>query len=248
LPLQILQVGPQAGANAASVTLTVTGSQFQGGAVVSLVQGVAVRQASSVSFQDGQTLIATFNLNGLTPGLYDVQVNQGLQVTSLSSAFRVITGKPGRVETQFTVPPVKVPGLPGIVTVDYENSGDTDVAAPIFSLTVQSRSGRPIPMTLPGDDGPGSAPLQFLGINPDGQAGVLPHHFHRSLTITFHVPADICGHDTIHFGLKASFGNGSTIDWDAYMATLRPATIPADAWDAVFANLVAALGTTSASY
>ncbi len=248
LPLQVLQVGPQVGGNSGSVTLAITGSQFTSAALVSLVQGGQARPAASVSFQDGQTLFATFNLNGLAPGLYDVQVTQGLNSAALPGAFRVVAGTAGKVRTELTIQPVSRPGRPGLVTLDFENAGDTDVAAPIFVLTAKTRSGRLIPMTLPGDDGPGRSPLQFLGINPDGQAGVLPPRFQRSIPITFHVPPDIVGHDYIQFQLTTVSGNDLPIDWAAQKAVLKPDYVPDDAWDAVFTNFVAAVGTTSASY
>ena len=151
LPLQVLGVGPDHGGNVGPVTLTVHGTQFTAGTTISLVPagGGAPVASSGVTFQDAQTLYATFNLTGATPGRYNVQVSEGGMTATDAGAFTVDAGGvPGHLEVSLSTPRTIRRLRQGVVTVDYTNTGDTDIPAPLLELTADNAT-----LELPGQSG-----------------------------------------------------------------------------------------------
>src|SRR3546814_10195283 len=74
LDLRVDTITPSTGSNHGPVTVLVRGGGFTGVSAVTLV-GVGIeRTATSVAVVDGTRLHATFDLNGLEPGLYDLKV------------------------------------------------------------------------------------------------------------------------------------------------------------------------------
>jgi RHS repeat-associated protein len=243
LPFQILGIDQTHGSNLGHVTLTIHGSDLSRTTTAALVSGSVTRSATQVVFQDPSTVYATFDLTGLATGKYDVQLQDGSNTATDPQAFTVNSGPVGQVQLSFSNPAILRVGRTGTACVTYTNVGETDVAAPIIVLQANNAL-----MKLPDMSAyTSSGELQFLGINPDGPAGVLPPGATASVTITF-TPATGTPHLTIHFHLGIVSGNTQTIDWSAVKASLRPADIPTDAWDQVFANLTAAIGTTNGSY
>ena len=154
LPLQVLGVGPDHGGNVGPVTLTVHGTQFTAGTTISLVPagGGAPVASSGVTFQDAQTLYATFNLTGATPGRYNVQVSEGGMTATDAGAFTVDAGGvPGHLEVSLSTPRTIRRLRQGVVTVSYTNTGDTDIQRPLLELTARTtRRWTPRPERFPG--------------------------------------------------------------------------------------------------
>jgi RHS repeat-associated protein len=250
LPLQILDVSPNHAANVGLATVTIHGSQFTADTTVALVQnGGTPRAATNVALLDSSTLFATFNLAGAAIGTYALRVTAAGQTATLPSAYSVETGNPGHVTVSLGAPSVVRNGHTGVVTIDYANDGDADVGAPIIILTAQTASGlTTIPLKLSDQTDFGASTLQFLGINTQGAAGILPAGYHGTVSVDFLAPATIGGHDTIKFSTSIVSGDTQPIDFTAFKSALKPSYIPADAWDAVFANFTAAVGATNGSY
>jgi RHS repeat-associated protein len=247
LPLKVVSISPNQGGNDGTVTVAVEGSQFTVGAAVSLVPASgSPLGATSVTFQNSSTLYATFNLTGQPAGTYTIQVAEGTQTATLASGFTITPGVRGQVISSITTPSIVRVGQSGTVTISFENTGDTDAPAPLFVLTARTRSGIGIPMSVPGVLTAGST-VQFLGLNPQGEAGVLPPHFKGTIAVRFTVPGNVIGHDQITFNLGEVGGDNQPIDWNAEKAALQPSFINATAWDAVFPTFVAAVGSTNQS-
>jgi YD repeat-containing protein len=89
------------------------------------------------------------------------------------------------------------------------------------------------------DDDEGFEPtIEFLGINTDGTAGVLPPGYRNSVTFEFQES----GADELQFQLLHLNGN-IEIDWDTIKQELRPEFVADDEWDAIFGNLITQVGT-----
>jgi RHS repeat-associated protein len=229
------------GSNLGKTTVTIHGAGFTPQTTAKLVDGATERAAETVLFKDSTTLYATFNLAGLTAGTYDVTALNGTTPATRPDAFTVTTGAPGKLKVSVTAPAITRALAKTTVTVDYENTGETDIPAPLLSLTADWAV-----MRLPEQADYVGKQIQFLGINPTGPAGVLPAGFKGSITF----PAlSVSG--AAHVGIRYDLGvakEDAPIDWAAAKAGMRPGSIPADAWDAVFANLVAQVGPTTATY
>src|SRR5262249_36264983 len=136
LAFAILGVSPNHGSNAGQATLTIQGAQLTPSGVVSLLGGDGSRRAATrVLFKDNTTLFATFDLTGLAPGGYDVQIqDNGHSDTSLG-AFTVNSAPAANVTFSLTCSQYTHDNNPGSITIDYANTGNTDAPAPFMILS-----------------------------------------------------------------------------------------------------------------
>jgi RHS repeat-associated protein len=259
-PQLLIHGTPQEG----NVTITITGNAFTPNTTVSLTGNAgpssppATVQAQSVLFKDSHTLFATFTLDQLRTFSFDfrggvgqiipldVQVSDHGQTADFQDgveleiplfsdgeeeemAFGEIP-PPGFTANLTTPGAVRV-GRPYTVTINYSNNGGINVPAPLLSL-----SGQGAEFQLPGQSGftPNSI-LLFAG-NPNGQGGVLPPGFSGSITVTVINSDDV----TLQLGTT----NSAPIDWTKLESSLQPPGIPAAAWNAIFSNFTAEVGTT----
>jgi RHS repeat-associated protein len=243
IPTYREDTSPQRGSNLGQATLTVHGAQFAPDATVSLVSAnVVQRTAGRVLFKDHTTLFATFDLTGLTPGPYDVRVLDHNRVQLLPGAFTVTAGPLGHVDVHVNSPSQIRPNRQAIATVEYVNSGDTDVPAPLLAVVAENAV-----LRLPEQNNFAGETIQFLGINMSGPAGILTPGARGSVSLVF-LPENFGPHVRSHFTLKTLTAPDTPLDWNSLKAGLRPPVIPADAWEPIFANFTAQVGTTLGQY
>ena len=126
------------------------------------------------------------------------------------------------------------------VTVTYRNTGDTAVAAPLLNLSAEGARFR-----LTDESEFSESQIQFLGINNRGAAGVLPPGASNRFTVEF-MP-ESAGNGPINFSVSA-VDPEAAIDWESLRAQSRPAYITEDAWQQIYNNFVAEVGTTAGDY
>jgi YD repeat-containing protein len=247
LPLQVTGAGPSQAGNAGTATLTIQGAEFTAQTAVSLVPhgGGSPIAASQVMFQSSTTLFAQFNLAGAAPGSYDVVVTSGTQEATDPSAFTVTsTTTPGHISYNLSVPSFARPGRIAYLTLTYTNDGGSDAPAPLFVVSVTSGNAT---IGLPGQTSFSGSSVQVLGIEESGPAGTLPPGYQGTLSIPFE-PTIVVQGAKIDFSLQVTTGDSTPMNWSSLEASLQPSYIPAAAWPAVFTNLTAELGPTTASY
>ena len=244
IPFAITSVSPNHGSDAGAATLTLAGTQFTTLTSVSLVAADDhILPAASVSFRDEHTLFATFNLNGVAPGTYAVQVMDHNSTSTLAGSFAVTNGKPGQLQAYLNVPSVIRPHQPDTrITIDYANVGDTDIPAPVFTIQAENAF-----LYLPGQIESDENTFQVLGINWDGPAGILPPGYHGTVQVQF-TPETFGAHVKSRFTLFLPAGADTVMNWDALEESHRPGYVAADAWDAVWTNFTAAAGPTAGTY
>ena len=243
LPLEVTNSTPTRAGNSGMATLTVRGSQFTNRSVVSLAPhgGGSPIFATDVTLQDDSTLFAEFDLKGAAIGDYDVKVTDGAQTSTEPSALTIAGDAPGHVAFNLTAPAFTRYGRTGFVTLEYRNDGGSDAPAPLFLLTVTTNNAT---LALPGTANFLGPAVEFLGINSTGPAGTLPPGMEGTITIPFE--STTRDHTNIHFDLKACTGTDQSLDWTPFKSALEPSFISPAAWDAVFANLTANLGSSTA--
>ncbi len=254
------------------VTLTLQGSDFTPQTVVSLVHGGTATPITAASVDDpsGGTLYATFNLTGAIAGSYNLQVSNGGAAVAAPGSFTVETGSPGQVVFSVSVPALMSYLRQEYVTVNYTNIGDTDAPAPLVALV-----GNDVAIRLPDDTSfDPSGAVQFLALDPNGPAGILPPGYSGSISIPFYTTNDV-GHTPINFNLyqaeeyeipsTPSVGQpavapavfpdappaGATpipLDWASQESALQPAGVSAAAWNTVWTNFVAEAGSTAPQF
>ncbi|BAY22674.1 YD repeat-containing protein [Calothrix sp. NIES-2100] len=239
-PFQIRQVSPNTGSNAGQTTITIEGNQFTPGAAVSLIApNNTIRTASQVTWQNSSTLVASFNLAGLTAGAYDVRVTDTAGTATVNDIFNVNGAAPGQLEVFVSAPGRMRPWMTGEAIITYRNAGNTDIPVPVFSLDGSQILFRPT-----GGTGFTDSAVQFLGINTQGAAGVLAPGATGSYSFLFRPKAGATS-GSLNISTPR---NGATIDWNALKDSSRPAYVSAEAWNVIYNNFVNAVGNTSDSY
>src|SRR5262249_7515861 len=157
-------------------------------------------------------------------------------------AFEVTAAAPGNVHTSVTSPAFLRPGRVGSVLIDYSNTGDTDLPAPLLELHAQNAR-----LRLPGESEFLVDSFHLLGINRDGPAGILPPGYHGTITLEF-LPNTSADNDTFHFDVHVIDSPDDLINWTDVKDQLRPPGLPDDAWDVVFANFTSRAGKTFGEY
>ena len=239
---EIRAVAPNQGSNLGQTTITVTGSGFTNTSTVSLVSGGVTRVATNVMFQASDTLFATFNLTGLSPGPFDVKVTNGSASTAATGAFTVDTTAPGHIEIQLDSPYALRLGAVSTAIITYQNTGGTDIPAPLLILSSDNAEFR-----VNASDLWQSSNIELLAYNPNGPAGILPPGATGSVAVQFlpltqgpHVPGDMT--------LSAASDLTQTIDWASFESALQPVGLSNQAWAADYANFVTLVGGTLGSY
>jgi RHS repeat-associated protein len=169
LDLSILGLNNNHGSNLGQTTIGIDGAKFSANAEVSLIAADgSTRIAQNVRWKNSTELWANFDLRGLNPGDYDVQVRDRGKVTTLNDSFTVNTGIAGRVDTRLVLPTAVRPGQVVEFSVEYTNIGETDVVAPLLSLSIENGK-----VKLPYDTDFNTSNFQFLAISDEGPAGTL---------------------------------------------------------------------------
>jgi RHS repeat-associated protein len=221
---QITSIYPEAALNSGPQTIFLAGVQFTPTTTVSLVAANGtVFPASSVSFTDSTKISATFDLSKVPLGSYTVRAISGNQTAISSTLFQVTDIVVGNFASSVILSPPAVPvGSPIGVSITINGVGDSLTPVPLVQVDAsgvaagqehQQLVDPALPLFFRGH-------LQFgLGYDPEPHAAGAVSNFNLSL-ISLIQP----------------------IDWDSQKDSLRPPEIPADAWDAIWANLRPRLG------
>jgi RHS repeat-associated protein len=129
------------------------------------------------------------------------------------------------------------------VVIQYTNTGTTEAPAPLLVLSADNAN-----LWLPNDPAARGSSLQLLATNPDpnAPAGTLAPGASGSIVVDF-ASTDSTAIQTTHFSL-GQLTSGQTIDWSSLESSMRPSFITPTAWNAVFANFTASVGSTTDSY
>ncbi|RLE28064.1 MAG: hypothetical protein DRJ61_16855, partial [Acidobacteria bacterium] len=132
-------IGLDTAGNSGSASIPLSGSAFGSGMSVTLRPAAGVDiVAHTVAISDATLAQAVFNLADAAPGVYSVIAALAGQTAQLPDAFTIITGSGGMLETSVIVPETVRDGRTFTGYLEYRNSGDADLPAPL--LTVQGSS------------------------------------------------------------------------------------------------------------
>jgi hypothetical protein len=233
-------IAPASGGNSGPVTIAVQGSNLSSGTQVSLVSGATVIPALATYFRDPGQMYATFDLTGKAAGAYDVRLTDQGRTATAARAFTVTTGAPGNLQVQLEGLDVIRSGTRGVVTVDYRNVGNTDIAAPLLVLSADNANLFP-----PGETDPSSAtPNVFLvGVNNSVPAGILPPGFEGKVSVSF-LPITTGANAPINFTLNVLSDPGAAFPWDLLSSAGPPMDLDAAIWSATVTQAHTQMGDT----
>jgi hypothetical protein len=185
----LTSVTPNISAGTGSSTLTFTGGGFNSSTAFQLVAANGnIYTPTSVFLEDADHAEPTFPLNLLPAGVYTATATNGSSV-SLSNAFTIspvtVVVNPaanfGNIQVTLDTPTALRSGFPTVVTLNYINTGSTDVAAPVIWLTATGATLSELPQPCSGCSASYQQMAQnvktsglVLGINNQGPAGILP--------------------------------------------------------------------------
>jgi RHS repeat-associated protein len=241
VPFQIRGITPDQGSNAGQVTITIEGNQFTSDASLALIaDNGASLTTEQTTWLDGTTLSGTFDLTGTPLGIYDLQVTSSLGTALADDVFTVNAGEPGQLALSLTVPSVLRPWQTGETVITYENIGETDIVAPLLLLEVEGGS---IRRPLAPLDSFSESSLQLVGIG-SSTAGVIAPGETGTISLPFRPES---GAVRVDFDLSTAKPDG-VVDWDAFKQEARPVGLSDEAWDAIWANFIASVGSTGGEY
>lgn len=231
---------PSAG-NAGRITLALRGLRFTDDTRAELVMGATTLSAIAIDFRDGSLIYATFDLAGQSIGTYDVRVIEGASTATLPAAFEVVPGVVNPVQVTLTTPRNIRAGRNGVAIVEYVNTSNNDVVAPLMRLSADRAV-----LRLEDDREFGGGSIDFLGIGASGPAGVLRPGERGEIRIPFlHTgPANV----DINLQVETLDSASALMDWSGIKTAFRPGHIGAEAWDAVFDNFLLEAGLTTGDY
>jgi hypothetical protein len=235
----------------------VDGAGFEPGVTVSLVASDGVTYSNAlVEVQSATRLTASYAAGAVPPGLYSVQVAKpGGDADTLLNALEIVSGGMPKLETRLIVPGTVGRHALATLYVEYANTGDAPMPAPLLVvhgterpfLTLQQQlltqgfwtSARPEGFsetvqllasgTSPGLLQPGESfqvPVYFAGLQQ-------PWSWNANVEFTLGV-------------LTAD--NSDPADWSSLKGGMKPASISAEAWDSIWASFVRQVGTTWGDY
>ena len=219
--------------------MAIEGAKFTPDGEISLIANDGTtRAASKVWWKDTTEMWATFDLRGLATGLYDVRLEDGSKIALANDIFTVTDGVVGKLETQLMAPAALRPGETGVIVINYANTGETDIVAPLLTLGADNAN-----FTLPNEGGAGNPSIQILGIDETGPAGILSPGETGGFSVRF-VPTVTA--NIVNFSLSQASEN-ETLDWTELKAETRPTHVSSEAWDAIWQNFTNSVGTTTGS-
>ncbi|MFM7441196.1 MAG: nidogen-like domain-containing protein [Snowella sp.] len=223
------------GSNKGRVTIAIAGQNFSPADQFSLISPTGTAKAASKVYWVNETEAwATFDLQGLTTGAYDVKVVNGSNSAILNDRFSVTNGPLGNLNVQLSYP------SQGVVTLKYNNAGQTDLNAPLLRIVPTNAA-----ITY-ADAGTTSATLKQLlnlvaATGEDSPSGILTPGERGEISFAF-TPN---GNGLISFAVQEVMPD-EVINWASIKSESRAdySFIDSAGWDAIWTNLTASLGTT----
>jgi autotransporter-associated beta strand protein len=243
--LGVRSVSPAWVGNVGRVTFTVRGGGLGPDTTFEVIDPsgqVQPLQATAVYPVNSTLAYVTFDLTGLPGGVLRAlqATSPGLGSVTLSSAFSVrANARPGQVETQIRGPATAPFGQVIHLIVDYTNTGNSDVVAPMLYLHTDSGE-----FQIPGQTTWTPSEVQILGASLDGPAGILPPGYHGRWIVNFRANGSS---ETSNYGVSVA-DPSDLLDWTSLESHIRPAHVTDAVWAAAWQKFKSLAGNTWGGY
>ena len=235
---------PAKGDNSGLATLTFHGTSFTADALPQLVDSSGQTiNPTAVYFTDSTLLSATFDLRGHAIGSATAKIAvPGSGSAQLASAFEIVTGSPATLSAHITAPSRIRLGRDYAVIVEYTNTGNADLLAPIMRLQNAGTS----PLSFTHDFSGDFSFLDLVGVSSHGPAGILPPGGQGRIELFAHSTGP--GNGTDSFRLTVGNYPATPINWAGMDALIRPEGIDDESWSLMFERLQANIGANWSDY
>ncbi|MFO7697047.1 MAG: hypothetical protein R6X16_07810 [Anaerolineae bacterium] len=243
VPRYLSSFEPRAAGNAGQATVQVTGAGLDRATAVRLeASGLPDLQAVTLGIVSPAALWTTFDLTGAAAGDYQLVVTfDDAQELRFDDVLTVSAGTGGELKARLITPWITRPDRRYTIWVEYENTGDADLPAPLFIVTAEPD----LPLRLSDRDTASTGTVQLLGANPGSPASVLPPGGLGRIPLLMETSIEA---ESLYLNLGIVEDTGAPVDWEAYAESLRPARTSVDEWAALWPSLQPLLGDTWADY
>lgn len=265
ISLAVSQISPNYYGNTKDATLTLSGVGFDTNTHIALVAKNGDEYYPDSTAVDSLVQITVvFDLSQVPVGRYDVKVSKPNDSLVAENAFEVIETKKANLETHLILPSLFGRHAVSTIYVEYKNTGNVAMPAPMLVLMSADPDGSDKPMltldptkviqnlwtsTMPAG---ASHTAKFLADGDDenssgmlepGESGRMPIYY-----TGLQQPWDFS--DTnVEFKVKIVTTEEATpYDWDTAKVVYKPDGIPQEAWDIIFNNLANGVGPTWGDY
>jgi RHS repeat-associated protein len=252
-------VVPTEGGTSADTTLTLSGVGFDNTAAVSLVASDGTKYAATTTTFDLPTQVtARFDAGTVPAGVYSVKVTLASgAVATLPGVFAMVQDGEANLVTNLIVPNPLGRHIAATLYVEYSNTGTVAMPAPLLLLTATQDGLEGAFLTLnPALQTSGfwtsatpagySQSVQILasgatpGVLQPGESETVPVYYGGWLESQWDFSLT-----PLYFNLGAvTTSSTATVDWASMKSSLQPNGISTGAWDAIYANMTASLGST----
>ena len=244
--------------NSVAGSITINGAGFTPNDSVALVNGGNFFPSTNVFVVSASQIIADFDFPNIPTNSYQLTVSSGTNSASL--LFTVIQGIGPRLATQLHVPSRVGYHQPATIYVEYSNTGDAPMPAPLLSVSAQQNGRQAAIMTLNAaifvqGFWTASMPQGFANSVQFLASGATPGLLQPGESMT--VPVYYAGwqqpwdfsYPLIYFHLDIlTATNTGLADWQLFKANIMPTTTSTDAVEVIFANFTNLVGNTWGSY
>ena len=136
LPFDLRNISPTYGGNTGKVTIELTGSKFSVDMTAKLFNAEETIMADTVYFQSFYKAYATFDLTDKPLGMYSIGISSLCEGDAyLENAFEIRQGEPERLSINIIYPNSPRPNRNIIMMLEFGNTGNVDITAPVIRLT-----------------------------------------------------------------------------------------------------------------
>ncbi|MGA1825362.1 MAG: CARDB domain-containing protein [bacterium] len=227
------------GGNSGEVTVEVEGFNFTHGTKAYLKDDDGnIIAEGTVYYKDTGTLSVTFDLAGKPVGNYHIEL-ENPNGSIAGKDFAIVEGEGGDLYSQLLMPNLVRGGRSYTLTLEYGNMGDTDIPAPLFTVSVEDGA---LIRLNPSDEFKSDS-ISVLGIADEDPVDILPPGSLFTIEMEFML-TDNRATVPIYLGDFEDFED--PINWDEL--DIRPEDMNADEWDPLWARFKAQIGTTWGDY
>ena len=198
------------------------------------------------TFRFSSTMVwATFDLKQASVGeIYSATISSEYlnMTTSLSDILEIVDGTPGRGKASLSLPAALRPGERGLVYVDIQNEGDTDMIAPIVAVTTNAVGHLKLITNLKSTNYQKRHVL--LASPTEGPAGILPPKaYSRLIFDAKQIETDVIGRVLISVSIIEP-SETEEHDYVKMKNTLRFTHYDAEIWDKIWNNFINNVGSS----
>ncbi len=238
----------RAGSGKGLITLAITGLNMTPTTTAQLQMNLGVITAATVDFRSASLIYVTFDLTLASLGIYSLRLEDNLNTSPEGFPFTVSNVLPDAdplVLTLDTPAAVRHHGQVYPAVIEFANNGPFDIPAPLLQFTVQHAR-----LKLPNDvnftDSFDESTVQFQATADDSPVGIIRAGASGKQIVYFQPGPDGADFD-VNFQVGVIQPN-EPIDWAGMKDSLRPSYISIAAWDAIYNNLLAIVGSTTDDY